>query len=254
MQREADRPTGDHILHRGKKRAGSLGDSSEDIKIVMPKLVLPRHGDQGFGIVESSRGEAEEFPEALQAAQIEPTKLDVRQLFPTQPNPAAAPTAIGNDQNIAPNSTAAPNPDNHPTRTGSDPGSVTPPPAVAASIARAAAQATQQAQAKELDLPPQAPSPSTAAAGQSSASKSPTTIAISNQVPGSSSQQVLSTPSSPVPSTPQPSASSSASYFSSSPASLTISNLPQTATPLAPSLTLGSNSQLPSSSNSTTCK
>ena len=156
---------------------------------------------------------------------------------------------------------------NNPSNLVSSPGAVTPPPAVAASQARDEALATQQAVAKQLNVVPQAPSPapqesatagpapsqtapapsSTVTPQQTGASQSPLAL----NTPGSRSQQVLSSPSTPVPETPQSSAGSSSSYFSSSPVSTTNSSPSRTQNPAISQTLSPNNSQLPATSNYT---
>ncbi len=143
----------------------------------------------------------------------------------------------------------------------SKPGAVTPPPAAAASQARSQALQTQEAIAKQLDVVPQAPSTSAPTSPQATPeSSNPSTdqnmassqSPLAVNTPESHSQQVLSSPPTPVPATPQSSTGSSSSYFSSSPASLLSSSSPQTSSPSTTSPILNpNNSQLPATSNST---
>ena len=176
----------------------------------------------------------------------------------TMTNGAAFPTAIA--------------PETKSRNAGFNPGAVTPPPAVAASQARGQALQTQEAVAKQLNVVPQAPPsvasipsstepvptsnapiPSSAESAQR-ASTSQASMVIS--LPESHSQQVLSSPSTPVPTTPQSSASSPSSYFSSSSASVPNSASSQTTnTPISSQIPTTQNSQLQTSDNSTvSCK
>lgn len=148
------------------------------------------------------------------------------------------------------------------------PAAVTPPPAVAASQARGQALQTQEAIAKQLNVVPQAPpvvasSPSSTAPVPMSVAPTPSSAdaaqhaatsqaSMAFEFPESHSQQVLSSPSTPLPTTPQSSASSFVSYFSSSPASVPNSASSQTTNTPNPSLVPTTySSQLQTSDNST---
>ena len=259
---------------KGRKRAGSLAERRE--KIPVPKLVLPAH--HAFGVHGASRQKSQHVHESQQSSEAAPQKIQPRQIVGTQASNSdqAAPEnastvlaiAIDNGQGIV-SETEVPMgsksvyipgygeltmaSDGHmPTITAnSNPGAVTPPPAVAASQARNQALQTQEAIAKQLNVVPQAPSNTVPSQPSPTPMQSPSAVST----PESRSQQVLSSPTTPVPATPQPSAGSSAgssSYFSSSPASTSNSSPPQTSNPstTSPFPTL-SDSQLTASSNST---
>ena len=276
---------------KGRKRAGSLAERRE--KSPIPKLVLPAH--HAFGVHGASRQKPQHVHESQLSSEAAPQRIQQRQLVGTQVSnsvqaaPESASTvlaiAIDNGQGIV-SETEVPMAsksvwipgygeltmasDGHmPTITATSlPGAVTPPPAVAASQARNQALQTQEAIAKQLNVVPEAPSnapgeptntaqtPSVSASVPSQPTPTPIQSPSAVSTPESRSQQVLSSPTTPVPTTPQTSAGSSAgsssSYFSSSPASTSNSSPPHTSNPSTisqlPSL---NNPQLTASSNST---
>ncbi len=156
-----------------------------------------------------------------------------------------------------------------------NPAAVTPPPAVAASQARGQALQTQEAIAKQLNVVPQAPPslaslpsstepvptsdapiPSSAESAQHASTSQASMASMVISLSESHTQQVLSSPSTPVPTTPQSSASSSVSYFSSSSASVpNLASSQTTNTPISSQILTTQNSQLQTSDNSTVpCK
>ncbi|MCJ1274375.1 hypothetical protein MMC21_002171 [Puttea exsequens] len=137
-----------------------------------------------------------------------------------------------------------------PEKAPPDPGDVVPPAAVAASVARAEALATQQAIAHQYNALPQAPAATHNAKPEHRLVASQGAVAIKEA--GSSAQQVLSSPPTPLPPTPEPSEGPVGSYFSSpSPPKPNPSVAPFNA--LNPPLpTPNTNNQPHRSSNSTT--
>ena len=245
----------------------------------IPKLVLPAH--HAFGIHGVSRQKIQHVHDPPASSEPAPTKVHARQLVGTQAAPDTASTvlaiAIDNGQGtvselevpMASQSIFIPgygeltmtNNGLMPTITAtSEPNSVIPSAAIAASQARNQALQTQEAIAKQLNVVPQAPSPAsqqpsttapapapsgTTVPQQTGASQSPLAVTT----PESRSQQVLSPPPTPVPATPQSSAGSS-SYFSSPSASLSnASPSPHTSNPATTSPVLSPNTSANSTSS-----
>lgn len=214
--------------NNGRERSVSSGGSSRNEKPIMPKLVLPPHGAPGHpahggvAIDTSSQGvDRPNYP--LESADTKPTRVHARQIVQPSPTEPTAPKT-----NEA-NTNGSPTP---------YPGQVEPPAAVAAANARNEALETQQAQSqaqavavKQLDVVPQAPAPAPATHAAASA------IPNAMNAPGSSSQQIVKSPSTPPPSNPSPTPDSSASYFSVSPASSPNPSPQHISSPSAPSPT-----------------
>ena len=289
VERNDDQAAADSFLDKGRQRAGSFGDRRENSNV--PKLVLPAH--HAFGVHGVSRQKVQHLHDPPASSEPAPTKIQARQLVGTQvstvaqaaPDNASTVLAIAIDNGqgtvselevpMASQSVYIPgygeltvtNNGNMPTITAtSEPNSVIPPAAIAASQARNQALQTQEAIAKQLNVVPQAPSPAsqqpltTAPAPASSGTTIPQQTAASQSplavtTPESRSQQVLSPPPTPVPATPQSSAGSS-SYFSSSPTSLSnASPSPHTSNPsTTPPILNPNNSQPPATVNSTSGK
>ena len=252
VELEEDMTTGNHGSNKGRDRSGSLGERRG--KSDLAKIVLPAH--HAFGVHGAPRQKIQHFHDSPDASETENTKIQPRS--PPESASTVLAIAIDNGQgkvseldvpmasksvyiqgygeltmgNDGTKPTITATPDNNSNNQRSNPGAVTPPPAIAASQARNQALQTQEAIAHQLDVAPQAPSsvpPSSVPAPATAAMQSPM---VAN-TPGSRSQQVLSTPPTPVPTTPKSSAASSASYFSSAPASITqsspsVSNIPPT--------------------------
>ena len=240
-----DDPAGRYGFQKSRERARSLGQSSKKEMPNLPKIVLPPYEDQAFDVLKYSHQEVQSLHDL---SENQPSELRRRQLVPTPVYNAVQPTAkpittmvavdISDGKNVIshvvePMSTAGTvnvpgegevnvtdtsTPPAHASNSASTPninnfvpGSVVPPAAVQASSARTAALQTQEAIANELDSVPQSAAPSATPGHVAAASQSPMII------PESSSQQVLSSPSTPLPSTPKSSTGSSSSYFSSTP-------------------------------------
>ena len=241
-----DDPAGRYGFQQGRQRARSLGQSSKKEMPNLPKIVLPPYEDQAFDVLKPSRQEVQSLHDSSEALENQPTELRRRQLVPAPVyngvQPAAKPVTtmvavdVSDGKNVVSHvvepmsaagtvnvpgvgevnvtDTSTPpahtsNSANTPNVNNFVPGSVVPPAAIQASSARTAALRTQEAIANELYSVPQSAAPSATPEGHvAAASQSPMNI------PESSSQQVLSSPSTPLPSTPQSSTGSS-SYFSS---------------------------------------
>ena len=262
-------------------------DNKERSPMPAPKLVLPAH--HPFGVHGAAREKVQHIHQSQQSKQSTPRKIQVRELVGTHVKNVAPPApettstvmaiAIDNGQGtvsrmevpvasksvwisgygmlILANNGATPtitaSAEGTPSNPNSNPGSVVPPAAIAASQARDQARQTQEAIAKQLNVVPQAPANSAqptsqAVAVPSVASQSP--LAVNS--PESRSQQVLSSPPTPLPATPPPSASTSASYFSSSPAAITGASTSLTPSPSIPQSSIPFNPQLSASTNSST--
>ena len=236
-----DDPAGRYGFQQGRERARSLGQSSKKEMPNPPKIVLPPYEDQAFDVLKPHQ-EIQSLHDSSEASENQPTELRRRQLVPAPVyNTAAKPVTtmvavdISDGKNIVShvvepmsaagtvnvpgvgevNVTDTSTPPAHTSNSANTPyvnnfvpGSVVPPAAIQASSARTAALQTQEAKANEPYSVPQSAAPSATPEGHvATASQSPMNI------PESSSQQVLSSPSTPLPSTPQSSTGSS-SYFS----------------------------------------
>ena len=279
VEHENDQATGDFRFNQGRKRTGSLSDRRE--KLAIPKLVLPAH--HAFGVHGASRQKVQHLLEPQDASQSAPSNIQPRQLVGTQVTsvaqgaPETASTvlaiAIDNGQGIVsemevpmasksvwiqgygeltmatngPEPTITASMENNPSNSQAPPGTVTPPPAIAASQARDQALQSQEAIAKQLNVVPQGPS--TAAQPSSPSAPAPSQSPVAASTPESRSQQVLSSPPTPLPATPPLSSASSASYFASSPSSIPNSSPPLTPNPSTTSSP--NNSPIAASSNST---
>ena len=249
VERSVDQPAEKYGLHHRRERARVLGENKNEIPVV-PNIVLPPNEGQrsAHQLVENLRQPSETEEESSQT-------LQPGQVVPASPNHGLKPRAqpvttmvavdISNGHDVVsqvmepvnPNTntvnvpgygevniTDTSNPTPPATNTNFVPGSVVPPAAIQASIARSQALATQESIANELDAIPQSTAASTTAASTTAASTTPENRAAATGQSltgatslGSSSQQVLSSPSTPLPSTPEFSTGSPSSYFSSSP-------------------------------------
>lgn len=285
-----DSITEDHGNNKGRERSGSLGNRREKAdlaKLVLPA----HHAFGVHGAPRQKVQHLHDSPEVSEAKdpKIQARQLGGTQVTKVaQPPPESTVLAIAIDNgqgtvseldvpmasksvyiqgygeltmaNDGTKPTITATLDNNSNNQRSTPGAVVPPPAVAASQARNQALQTQEAIAHQLNVAPQAPSsasqelPSTALEPSTSI-PAPATAAMQSPLvantPGSRSQQVLSTPPTPIPATPKTSAASSASYFSSEPASITqaspsVSNTSPTSQANAP------NNSPPTASNNST--
>ena len=192
----------------------------------LPKLVLPPSGDKPFDGFLPSHQEAEPPLEPIDLPRLLIPKIELRQVL--APVASAVNGVVNNVKGVtsvllqpspsnADSKNAAP-PSPYPTA----PGTVQPPAAIAAQDARNSALAVEEKAAvvdTRLPPPPASPASVPPAPNTPSASK-PTSIQL--QVSGSNSQQVMSSPSTPLPASPAASMNPSApsSYFTSSPATL----------------------------------
>ncbi|KAL2042996.1 hypothetical protein N7G274_004054 [Stereocaulon virgatum] len=262
-----DYPTGRYGFQQGRERARTLGQPSKKEMPNLPKIVLPSPEDEAADTLKPPRQEVQSLCDSSEASANQPTELRRRQLIPAPVRNAVPATAkpvatmvavdISNgnkivshvvepmsaggtvnvpgvgEVNVTDASTSpAPlsNPANTPNVNNFVPGSVVPPAAIQASSARSAALQSQQAIANQFNSVSQSAITSAIPEGRgSAASQSPMNL------PESSSQQVLSSPSTPLPSTTQFSTTSS-SYFSSTPSPSPTSN------PSANTLSTSSNS------------
>ena len=269
VERSVDQPAGKYGLHHRRERARHLGESKNEIPVV-PNIVLPPNEDQGSDVLRPAHQVVESLPQPSETEEGSIKTLEPGQAVPASPKhvlkPRQAVTTmvavdISNGQEITsqviepvnPNSnivsgpgygevnvTDTSNPNPAATNTNFVPGSVVPPAAIQASIARSQALATQEAIANELDAIPQSTAASTTPENRAAAATGQSSTAATSL--GSSSQQVLSSPSTPLPSTPEFSTGSSSSYFPSS------SGPSPTSSPSITSATLnqtGNNSTMP---------
>ena len=244
VERSVDQPAEKYGLHHRRERARVLGENKNEVPVV-PNIVLPPNEGQrsAHQLVENLRQPSETEEESSQT-------LQPGQVVPASPNHGLKPRAqpvttmvavdISNGHDVVsqvmepvnPNTntvnvpgygevniTDTSNPTPPATNTNFVPGSVVPPAAIQASIARSQALATQESIANELDAIPQSTAASTTAASTTPENRAAATgqsLTGATSL-GSSSQQVLSSPSTPLPSTPEFSTGSPSSYFSSSP-------------------------------------
>ena len=267
-----DYPSGRYGFQQGRERARTLGQSSKKEMPNLPKIVLPFPEDQTSDTLKPPRQEVQSLHDSSEASANQPTELRRRQLIPAPVRNAVQATAkpvttmvavdISNgnkivshvvepmsaggivnvpgvgEVNVTDTSTPpapASNSANTPNVNDFIPGSVVPPAAIQASSARSAALQSQQAIANQLYAVSQSATTSAIPEGRrgSASSQGPMNL------PESSSQQVLSSPSTPLPSTTQFSTTSS-SYFSSTPSPSPTSNPPaNTLSPSSNSTTSG---------------
>ncbi len=263
VERSVDQPAGEHGLHRRRERARIFGESKKE-RPVVPTIVLPPNEDQGSNILRSARQLVESLRQSSETKEESSRTLQPGHVVPASPEHVVKPRAqpvttmvavdISNGQVMEPvnsntntisvpgygevNITDTSNSTPSTTKTNFVPGSVVPPAAVQASIARSQALATQESIANELDTVPQSPAASATPENRAAASQSPTGATSLRY----SSQQVLSSPSTPLPSTPQSSMGSSSSYFSSSSSP---SPTPSSSIPLGTLNSTGNNSTMP---------
>ena len=242
VERSVDQPAAKYGLHHRRERARSLGESKQEIPVV-PNIVLPPNEDQGPDVLRSARQSVDSLRQPSEIKEGSRTTLRPGHVVPASPKqvlkPRAQPVTTmltidisnGHDvisQTLEPvnsntntisvpgygevNMTDTSSPTPSATNTNFVPGSVVPPAAVQASIARSQALATQESIANELDAVPQSTAASATPEHRAATAQSPTSATSLR----SSSQQVLSSPSTPLPSTPEFSMGSSSSYFSSS--------------------------------------
>ena len=239
VERSVDQPARKYGLHHRRERARVLGENKNEIPVV-PNIVLPPNEGQGSAhqLVENLRQPSEtkeESSKTLQSGQVVPASPNHGLKPRAQPVTTMVAVDISNGHDVVsqvmepvkPNTntvsvpgygevnvTDTSNPTPAATNTNFVPGSVVPPAAIQASIARSQALATQESIANELDAITQSTAASTTPENRAAATGQSLTGATSLE---SSSQQVLSSPSTPLPSTPEFSTGSSSSYFSSSP-------------------------------------
>ena len=269
VERSVDQPAGKYGLHHRRERARDLGESKNEIPVV-PNIVLPPNEDQessgprsAHQVVESLRqpSEIEEgSSKTLEPGQVVPASpkhvLKPRQavttmvavdisngqeitsqvIEPVKPNSNSVSVPGYGEVNITDSSTPTPSA----TNTNFVPGSVVPPAAIQASIARSQALATQEAIANELDAIPQSTAASITPENRAAAATSQSPTGATSL--GSSLQQVLSSPSTPLPSTPVFSTGSYSSYFPSNAGPSPTSS--PSITSATPNLT-GTNSTMP---------
>ncbi len=243
VERSVDQPAGKYGLHHRRERARVLGESKNEIPVV-PNIVLPPNEDQGSDVLRSAHQLVESLRQPSETKEGSSRTLQPGHVVPASPKHVLKPRAqpvttmvavdISNGHEVVSqvmepvnpntNSISVPgygevnitdtsNPIPSATNTNFVPGSVVPPAAVQASIARSQALATQESIANELDAVPQSTAASATPENRAATGQSPTGATSLS----SSSQQVLSSPSTPLPSTPDFSMGSSSSYFSSSP-------------------------------------
>lgn len=272
VERSVDQPAEKYGLHHRRERARFLGENKNEIPVV-PNIVLPPNEGQGSDIVRSAHQLIESLRQPSETKEGSSRTLQPGHVVPASPRHALKPRAqlvttmvavdISNGNNIVSqvmepvnpntNSVSVPgygevnitdtsNPTPSATNTNFVPGSVVPPAAIQASIARSQALATQESIANELDAIPQSTAASTTPENRAATGQSSTGVASL----GSSSQQVLLSPSTPLPSTPEFSTGSS-SYFSSSPGPLPTSSPSITSGTL--NLTGNNNSTVPGKSD-----
>ena len=244
VERSVDQPAEKYGLHHRRERARVLGENKNEIPVV-PNIVLPPNEGQrsAHQLVENLRQPSkteEESSQTLQLGQIVPAPPNHGLRPRAQPVTTMVAVDISNGHDVVsqvmepvnPNTntvnvpgygevniTDTSNPTPPATNTNFVPGSVVPPAAIQASIARSQALATQESIANELDAIPQSTAASTTAASTTPENRAAATgqsLTGATSL-GSSSQQVLSSPSTPLPSTPEFSTGSSSSYFSSTP-------------------------------------
>ena len=265
VERSVDQPAAKYGLHHRRERARTLGASKEEIPIV-PNIILPPNDDHGSDVLRSTRQSVESLRQPSETKRGSSTTLQHDHVVSAPPKELLKPRAqavttmvavdISNGHDVISQVTEPVNPNTNtvsvpgygelnmtdtstPTPSTPNanfvPGSVVPPAAIQASIARSQALATQESIANELDAVPQSTAATATPENRGGMGQSPTGASSL----GSSSQQVLSSPSTPLPSTPEFSMGSS-SYFTSS-----LSPSPTTS-PSIPSVTLN-----PTANNST---
>lgn len=215
---------GDASWGTRREQIGSLGDSHQIEQPLMPKLVPhgqpghPIHGDQVFEGLEFPRQKVERPHWPLESIDIESTKLYARQLTPANTNAAVLASDVKTQvANVPDVGVFTVNTNPTPTSKAVDgagdrstPGLVTPPAAVAASIARGQAIQTEEGVGEKELAHAQASASSNAPADHLAASPSSMVI----NVPDSSSQYVMKAPLTPITSNIE---LPTTSYFSSSP-------------------------------------
>ena len=268
VERSVHQPAGEHGLHHRRERARFFGGSKKE-KPVVPTIVLPPNEDQGSDILRSARQLVESLRQPSETKEESSRTLQPGHGVPASPKHVVKPRAqpvttmvavdISNGRDVISqvmepvnsntntvsvlgygevNITDTSNSTPSTTNTNFVPGSVVPPAAVQASIARSQALATQESIANELDHVSQSPAASATPENRAATSQSPTGATSL----WSSSQQVLSSPSTPLPSTPQFSMGSSSSYFSSTSSP---SPTPSSSIPLSTLNSTGNNSTMP---------
>ena len=242
VERSVDQPAGKYGLHHRRERARVLGGSKNEIPVI-PNIVLPPNEDQGSDVLRSAHQLVESLRQPSEMTEGSSRTLQPDHVVPASPKhvlkPRAQPVTTmvavdisnGNDvvselvEPVNPNTnsisvpgygevniTETSNPTPSATSSNFVPGSVVPPAAVQASIARSQALATQESIANELDAVPQSTAASATPENRAATGHMPTGATSLT----SGSQQVLSSPSTPLPSTPEFSMGSSLFYFSSS--------------------------------------